>query len=46
MALTKRKLIYPIFVILVFFGLLAISILFIQLRDLDALRDMVVQEIR
>lgn len=46
MAVTKRKLIYPVVVLLVFLCLVGIGALYVQLKDLDALRDMVVQEIK
>jgi hypothetical protein len=46
MAISKRKLIYPIFVTLVILGLMVIAVFYVQLKDLDTLRDLVVQEIR
>lgn len=46
MAITKRKLIYPIFTVLVILGLLVIGVLYVQLKDLDALRDAVAEQIR
>ena len=46
MAISKRKLIYPIFATLVFLGLVVIAVFYVQLKDLDALRDMVAEEIR
>ncbi len=46
MAVTKRKLIYPMVALLIFMCLLVIAVFYIQLKDLDALRDMVAQEIQ
>ncbi len=46
MAISKRKLIYPIFVALVLIGLIVITLFYVQLKDLDTLRDMVAEEIR
>ena len=46
MAITKRKLIYPIFGTLVILGLMVIGVCYVQLKDIDALRDRVVEEIR
>ena len=46
MALTKRKLIYPVVILLVFVCLVVIGVLYVQLKDLDALRDLVAQEIK
>jgi len=46
MAVTKRKLIYPVVVLLVFLCLVGIGVLYVQLKDLDALRNLVVQEIK
>jgi uncharacterized protein YhdP len=45
MAISKRKLIYPIFAALVFVGLVVIAVCYVQLKDIDALRDRVVEEI-
>ncbi len=45
MAISKRKLIYPIFATLVFLGLLVITVFYIQLKDFEALRDAVVEQI-
>ena len=45
MAISKRKLIYPIFSILVILGLVVIGICYVQLKNIDALRDKVVEEI-
>jgi uncharacterized protein involved in outer membrane biogenesis len=45
MAISKRKLIYPIFATLVFLGLMVIAVSYVQLKDIDALRDAVVEEI-
>jgi hypothetical protein len=45
MAISKRKLIYPIFATLVFLGLLVIAVFYVQLKNLDTLRDMVAEEI-
>ena len=46
MAISKRKLIYPIVVTLVFLGLLVIAAGYIQLRDIEVLRGTVVEQIR
>lgn len=46
MAISKRKLIYPIFTVLVVLGLLVIAVFYIQLKDLDALHEAVAEEIR
>ena len=46
MAISKRKLIYPIFAALVLIGLIVITLFYVQLKDLDTLRDMVAEEIR
>ena len=46
MAVTKRKLIYPMVVLLVFLCALVIAVFYIQLKDLDALRDMVAKQIQ
>ena len=46
MAISKRKLIYPIFSILVIFGLIVIGAGYIQLKNIDALRDKMVEKIR
>jgi hypothetical protein len=46
MAISKRKLIYPIFTVLVLLGLIVIAVFYVQLKDLDALRDAVAEEIR
>lgn len=45
MAISKRKVIYPIFALLVFLGLVVIAVCYVQLKDIDALRDRVVAEI-
>jgi uncharacterized protein YhdP len=45
MAISKRKLIYPIFSMLVILGLIVIGVGYIQLKNIDALRDKVVEEI-
>ncbi len=45
MAISKRKLIYPIFATLVFLGLVVIGVCYVQLKDLDALRNAVAEEI-
>ena len=45
MAISKRKLIYPIFAALVLLGLMVIAVFYVQLKDLDALRDLIAQEI-
>ncbi|HKI50334.1 MAG TPA: AsmA family protein, partial [Desulfobacteria bacterium] len=45
MAISKRKLIYPIFATLVFLGLVVIGVFYIQLKDLEALRNAVAEEI-
>jgi uncharacterized protein involved in outer membrane biogenesis len=46
MAISKRKLIYPIVVTLVLLGLMVIAASYIQLRDIEALRETVVEKIR
>lgn len=46
MAVSRRKIIYPLVAILVLFGLLVIAVFYIQLKDLEGLRDMVAEEIR
>jgi hypothetical protein len=46
MAISKRKLIYPIFAIMVFLGLVVIGISYVQLKDLEALRNAVAEEIQ
>ena len=46
MAISARKLIYPVFITLLILGLLVIALFFVQLRNLDELRDLVAQEIR
>ena len=46
MALTKRKLIYPVVILLAFVCLVVIGVLYVQLKDLDTLRDLVAQEIK
>ncbi|MCZ6514151.1 MAG: AsmA family protein [Nitrospinae bacterium] len=44
--MTKRKLIYPVVILLVFVCLVVIGVLYVQLKDLDTLRDLVAQEIK
>ena len=46
MAISKRKLIYPIFGTLVILGLMVIGVCYVQLKDIEALRGRVVEEIR
>ncbi len=46
MPLTKRKLIYPVVILLVLVCLGVIGVFYIQLKDPDALRDLVAQEIK
>ena len=46
MAISKRKLIYPIFATLVFLCLLVIGISYVQLKDLEVLRKAVAEEIQ
>jgi hypothetical protein len=45
MAISKRKLIYPIFIALVFLSLVVIGMSYIQLKDIEALREAVAEEI-
>jgi len=45
MAISKRKLIYPIFIMLVFLSLVVIGMSYIQLKDIEALRNAVAEEI-
>ncbi len=45
MAISKRKLIYPIFATLVLLGLVVIAVCYVQLKDIDALRLRVIEEI-
>ena len=46
MAISKRKLIYPIFATVVVLALMVIGLCYVQLKDIDALRDRVTAEIR
>ena len=46
MAISKRKLIYPIFVTLALLGLAVITVFYVQFKNLDTLRDLIAEEIR
>ena len=45
MAISKRKLIYPIFITLVLLGLAVITVFYVQFKNLDTLRDLIAEEI-
>lgn len=45
MAISKRKLIYPIFATLVFLGLVVIGVCYVQLKDIETLRNAVIEKV-